>query len=83
MSSFTLITEDMLGIDNKKPEFKTFIVADSDDYYCCDWDYIKSNFAKHVPKIEQTIKDLEGGDGFIGVNEPQDSGTSYFEIQWD
>lgn len=80
---FILITEEMLGIDNNKPEFKTFIVADHTDSYYCEWDYIKANFAPYVKRIEDKIKELDGGDGYIGIHEPQDVGTSYFEIQWD
>lgn len=83
MSSFTLITEEMIGVDNKKPEFKTFIVADETDYFYCDWEYIKSNFRQYVSRIEKKIEEDGGSCGYIGVNDQQDVGTPYFEIQWD
>ena len=77
---FMLITEEMLGIDNRRVEFKTFTVANSEDYYICGWEHIKDNFKAHVNEIQATIERENGESGYIGVRLPD---KKYFEIQWD
>ena len=78
--SFTLITEEMLGIDNKKPEFKTFIIAYTDDYFYCDWSYILTNFTNYVNAIEKQILNSNGESGYLSYTNVI---SEYVEIQWD
>lgn len=79
-NGFTLITEEMLGIDNRRVEFKTFVIANADDYYTCGWEHVKENFKEHIHEIYATIEGENGESGYIGVRLP---GREYFEIQWD
>jgi hypothetical protein len=78
---FTLITEEMLGIDNRKVEFKTFIIATEDDYFTCEWDYIVRAYPTRIDEILAKVNESEGDSGYIGIG---DTGSDeYFEIQWD
>ena len=81
-----LVTEEMLGIDNKLPEYKTFCVVENVDgeesVYYTEFDFITGHFTKEVvDRVLHKIADTNGEPNWMGFNNP---GTpEYFEIQWD
>ena len=77
-----LLTEEDLGIDNRLPEFKTFIVAKEDDFFYCGWDYINNNFPQEtIDKVKAKILEIGGESGYVEFGNPLD--FRYFEVQWD